>query len=125
MDATKVYPLKDRDRRDAERPRTALEQVPARRTADVSRNESCLRALHTAGSRTPGRRSDRRCGSSSSLNIGYFTVNPDAGDGFVDWDWLAGVPAVRQTPYDRHLHFDRPVVVKVNGKQGEGVILKP
>ena len=61
----------------------------------------------------------------TSFNIGYFTVNPDAGDGFVDWDWLAGVPAVRQTPYVRHLHFDRPVVVKVNGKQGEGVILKP
>jgi hypothetical protein len=60
-----------------------------------------------------------------SLNVGYFTVNPDAGDGFVDWDWLASVPAVRQTPYVRHLHFDRPVVVKVNGKQGEGVILKP
>ena len=27
-------------------------------------------------------------------NIGYFTVNPQAGDGSVDWDWLAAQPAV-------------------------------
>jgi CheY-like chemotaxis protein len=61
----------------------------------------------------------------TSFNVGYFTVNPDAGEGFVDWDWLAGVPAVRETSYVRHLRFEKPVVVKMNGKQGEGVILKP
>ncbi|TMQ14420.1 MAG: histidine kinase [Deltaproteobacteria bacterium] len=61
----------------------------------------------------------------TSFNVGYFTVNPDAGEGFVDWDWLAAAPAVRETSYVRHLRFDRPVVVKMNGKQGEGVILKP
>ncbi len=61
----------------------------------------------------------------TSFNVGYFTVNPDAGEGFVDWDWLAAQPAVRQTAYVRHLRFDRPVVVKMDGKHGEGVILKP
>lgn len=61
----------------------------------------------------------------TSFNVGYFTVNPDAGDGFVDWDWLAAAPAVRETAYVRHLRFDRAVVVKMNGKQGEGVIAKP
>jgi len=61
----------------------------------------------------------------TSFNVGYFTVNPDAGDGFVDWDWLAAAPAVRETAYVRHLRFDRPAVVKMNGKHGDGVILKP
>lgn len=61
----------------------------------------------------------------TSFNVGYFTVNPDAGEGFVDWDWLAGVPAVRETAYVRHLRFDRPAVVKMNGKQGQGVVYKP
>jgi hypothetical protein len=61
----------------------------------------------------------------TSFNVGYFTVNPDAGDGFVDWDWLAAAPAVRETAYVRHLRFDRAVVVKMNGKQGEGVIARP
>lgn len=61
----------------------------------------------------------------TSFNVGYFTINPDAGDGFVDWDWLAAAPALHETAYVRHLRFDRPVVVKMNGKLGEGIIFKP
>ncbi len=61
----------------------------------------------------------------ASFNIGYFTVNPDAGDGFVDWDWLAAQPAVQETAFVRHLRFDAPVVVKMNGRKNEGVVLKP
>ncbi|HEX7838463.1 MAG TPA: hypothetical protein VF469_13405, partial [Kofleriaceae bacterium] len=61
----------------------------------------------------------------TSFNVGYFTVNPDAGDGFVAWDYLAAAPAVRETAYVRHLRFDQPAVVKMNGKLGEGIILKP
>ena len=33
----------------------------------------------------------------TASNIGYFTVNPDAGEGFVDWDWLAAQPAVERS----------------------------
>ncbi len=61
----------------------------------------------------------------TSSNVGYFTVNPDAGEGFVDWDWLAAQPAVEEASCVRHLRFDRPVVVKMNGKTNQGVILKP
>ena len=61
----------------------------------------------------------------TSSNIGYFTVNPDAGDGIVDWDWLAAQPAVEETSCVRHLRFDAPAVVKVDGRTNEGVILKP
>jgi CheY-like chemotaxis protein len=61
----------------------------------------------------------------TSFDVGYFTVNPEAGDGFVDWTWLGAQPAVRETAYVRHLRTDRPVVVKMNGKNGEGIILKP
>src|SRR5271165_4379750 len=28
----------------------------------------------------------------TAFQIGYFTVNPDAGEGFVDWQWLADEP---------------------------------
>ena len=52
-------------------------------------------------------------------------MNPDAGEGFVDWDWLAAQPAVRETACVRHLRFERPLVVKMNGKKNEGLILKP
>jgi len=61
----------------------------------------------------------------TSLNVGYFTVNPQAGDGFVDWDWLASCPAVEDTGFVRHIRLDAPVTVTMCGKTGEGVILKP
>ena len=61
----------------------------------------------------------------TSFNVGYFTVNPDAGEGFVDWAWLASQPAADQTASVRHVRWDKPIVIKMNGKTGEGVILKP
>ncbi len=61
----------------------------------------------------------------TSFNVGYFTVNPDDGDGYVDWAWLDAQPALSQEAHVRHLRLDRPVLVKMNGKRGEGVILKP
>jgi len=61
----------------------------------------------------------------NASNVGYFTVNPEAGEGFVDWSWLTSQPAVAELQFVRHLHFDRPLVVKMNGKKHEGVILKP
>jgi CheY-like chemotaxis protein len=38
----------------------------------------------------------------TASNVGYFTVNPEVGEGFVDWDWLASQPAVRETTFVRH-----------------------
>jgi CheY-like chemotaxis protein len=61
----------------------------------------------------------------ASFNVGYFTVNPDDGDGFVDWPWLDGRPARSHVAHVRHVRLDQPVLVLMNGKRGEGVILKP
>ena len=58
-------------------------------------------------------------------DIGYLTVNPDAGDGFVDWEWLATQPAVAETEFVRHLRFDTPIEIAINGRAHSGVILKP
>lgn len=60
-----------------------------------------------------------------AFGVGYFTVNPEAGEGFVDWDWLAAHPAVTTLRYARHIRFESPIEVKMNGKRSEGVILKP
>ena len=61
----------------------------------------------------------------TSANIGYFTANPEAGKGTVDWDWLAGQPAVRETATVRHLRFSEPLLVVMNGRTNQGMILKP
>ena len=58
-------------------------------------------------------------------NIGYFTVNPDAGDGFVDWEWLAAQPAVAESEFVRHLRFAAPLMVMINGKSHTGRVMKP
>jgi len=58
-------------------------------------------------------------------NIGYFTANPDTGDGSVDWDWLAAQPAVSEKSYTRHIRLDEPPLVKMDGARNDGVILKP
>jgi CheY-like chemotaxis protein len=61
----------------------------------------------------------------TSCNVGYFTVNPEAGDGFIDWEWLSARPAHAENPPVRHLRFDAPLVIKMVGHKGVGVILKP
>jgi hypothetical protein len=61
----------------------------------------------------------------TSNNVGYFTVNPEAREGFLDWDWLASQEPQRLEGRVRHLRFSMPLVVKMNGKRSEGVILKP
>ena len=61
----------------------------------------------------------------TAFNVGYFTVNPESGEGIVDWSWLSAQPAVTELTYARHLRLDRPITIKMNGKKSEGVILKP
>jgi hypothetical protein len=59
------------------------------------------------------------------FQIGYFTVNPDAGEGFVDWQWLGAQAAADGQDCVRHLHFDEPICVVMNGKTSQGLIFKP
>ena len=61
----------------------------------------------------------------TAFQVGYFTVNPDAGEGFVDWQWLGAQPAVEERGCVRHLHFREPLVVVMNGKTSRGMVFKP
>jgi len=61
----------------------------------------------------------------TSFQVGYFTVNADVGEGFVRWDWLAGQPSVSERGCVRHLRFDTPIVVRMDGRRNQGVIFKP
>jgi hypothetical protein len=61
----------------------------------------------------------------TSFRVGYFTVNPEGGEGTLDWDWLGAQPAAQEATYVRHLQFAEPLVVAINGRRQAGVILKP
>lgn len=60
----------------------------------------------------------------TSFGVGYFTINAYMGDGLYDQSWLDDQPAVTETDYLRHVHLDHPLVVKMDGKKKQGVVLK-
>lgn len=61
----------------------------------------------------------------TSFLVGYFTVNEIGNDGFLDWDWLLHQQPVEELEYTKHLHFNTSIVIKMNGHNGKGIILKP
>ena len=61
----------------------------------------------------------------TSFGVGYFTINPFKGDGWFDEGYLNSLPAVEETEYLRHVRFDKPGVIKMDGKKSLGVVLKP
>ena len=62
----------------------------------------------------------------TSLGVGYFTVNPFIENGgFFNQAFLDEHPALYETEYIRHVRFDNPFTIKVNGKKKMGVVMKP
>jgi hypothetical protein len=60
----------------------------------------------------------------TSFSVGYFTVNPFINDGFYDTEFLSSFAPHYEDEYLRHLRFENPMVVKIDGKQNKGVVLK-
>ena len=62
----------------------------------------------------------------TSLGVGYFTVNPFIENGgFFNQAFLDEQPALYETEYIRHVRFDTPFTIKINGKKKMGVVMKP
>ncbi len=58
----------------------------------------------------------------TSLGVSYFTINAFRGDGLYDEARLNAMPALNETEYVRHVRFEKPVCIKVDGIHREGVI---
>ncbi len=61
----------------------------------------------------------------TSFKVGYFTINSTNNLGFIDWDWLSGCSSVEELSYTKHIKFDKPISVKINGHKNKGIIFKP
>jgi hypothetical protein len=61
----------------------------------------------------------------TSFMIGYFTVDEQKHDGYVDWDWLRQLSPFEQKKHTKLLRFDKPMIIRINGHQNKGMILKP
>ncbi|MDH3457261.1 MAG: PEP/pyruvate-binding domain-containing protein [Gemmatimonadota bacterium] len=57
----------------------------------------------------------------SSSGVSYFSVGHDMTPG-IDWTWLEAQPAAAETDLVRHVRLDQPLLVKVDGRTGRGVI---
>ena len=61
----------------------------------------------------------------TSFGVGYFTINTYTGDGIFQKESLDAMPAVEETPYVRHVRFERPLRIMMDGKKQQGVVLLP
>lgn len=61
----------------------------------------------------------------TSFRVGYFTINPFLGDGFYDIDYLDQQSAVFENELVRHVRFDNPMTIKIDGKNNLGLVLRP
>ena len=61
----------------------------------------------------------------TSFGVGYFTINTDTGEGIFQKALLDAMPAVEETEYVRHVRFDCPLKIMMDGKKQQGVVLLP
>ena len=61
----------------------------------------------------------------TSFGVGYFTINAYMNDGIYRQDFLDTLPVVEETTFLRHVRFEKPVVVKMDGKKKLGVVMMP
>ena len=61
----------------------------------------------------------------TSFKVGYFTVNSYREKGFIDWNWLQEQKLFEQRGAIKHIKLDKPITIKINGRDNKGVIIKP
>lgn len=61
----------------------------------------------------------------TSFRVGYFTINPFIKDGHFDVDFLDQHPAIFENEYIRHIRFESPLIIKIDGKNNKGLVLLP
>lgn len=61
----------------------------------------------------------------TSFQVGYFTIdtNHPREGGMIRKDILDAMPAVEETKFVRHVRFDQPLKIMMDGKKQEGVVL--
>lgn len=58
----------------------------------------------------------------AALGINYLGVTQQSPDR-IDWAWLLAQPRENETEYIAHVHLDSPLLLKVDGRTSQGVIL--
>ncbi len=61
----------------------------------------------------------------TSLRVGYFHVNSINDDDKLDFDFLNSQPDVFENEHIKHVRFEKPCVIKIDGKNSTGVVMMP
>ncbi len=60
----------------------------------------------------------------TSFRVGYFTINPYINDGLFDLEYLNNFEAAYEDEFLRHVHFQHPLTIKIDGRHNIGAVLK-
>ncbi|BBO78270.1 phosphoenolpyruvate synthase [Desulfosarcina widdelii] len=60
----------------------------------------------------------------TSQGIFYVTVN-EGSDDYLEWSWLDHLPVVQEMSYIRHVRLEHPIVIKIDGRSSQCVMVKP
>lgn len=58
----------------------------------------------------------------TSFGVGYLTVNPYMGDGKMDFSTLDSFTPEYESKYIRHVKFDKPLFIFVDGRKNKAII---
>ena len=61
----------------------------------------------------------------TSFGVGYFTINAYMNDGLYNQEFLNAQQAVEETQFVRHVRFEQPIVIKMDGRKKIGVVMMP
>ena len=56
----------------------------------------------------------------TSLGLGYLTINETGPESYINWDRIKAVKPVSEAAYIRHVRFDRPLDIRIDGSAGKG-----
>lgn len=58
----------------------------------------------------------------TSMHVGYFSVDQDAGEGKICWDTIEKQEVIEDGGFFRHVRFKEPLMIRMDGKKGMAVI---
>ena len=60
----------------------------------------------------------------TSFGVGYFTIDENKGMGFFRKEILDAMPSVDETEHVRHVRFDKPLKIMMDGMKQEGLVME-
>jgi hypothetical protein len=56
------------------------------------------------------------------MNVGYFSINHGTNNGKVDWQRLNNQQVIEKGKFFRHIRFEKPLMIRMDGRKGIAVI---